>query len=348
MRYFHEERPDIAVLGAGSLLEVAVERTRMPMPVGRVESMWLGPMSFEEFLGACGAADELDTIRRFRLGARIDAPMHERLSRRQREFLFVGGMPEAVARFADNPESAAVVAIQQQLLDGYRDDFAKYATGAITLLLDLTLTQAPTLIGRKLKWVSISREHQSRETKRAAWLLQKAGVIHLVAHTDANGVPLLAEADLDVVKPLFLDVGLAGRLLGSVRRSVAQAGPERLVNEGPLAEQFIGQHLVAMGPAGEGGRPQAFYWLREGRSDNAEVDFVIALSHTVVPVEVKAGAAGTMKSLLEFVRVKHSRRAVRFDLNPPSRQTVNANGVRFELLSLPLYLVGQLQRLLNE
>lgn len=347
LRYFHEERPELAVVAAGSLLEVALERARLPMPVGRVESLWLGPMTFDEFLRAAGATEEIDVVSGFTMGGRISAPDHDRLCRRQRDFLFVGGMPEAVARFTAGAGPDDVAAVQQQLLDGYRDDFAKYATGAGALLLDLTLTQAPALVGRRLKWVSVSREHQSREIKRAAWLLARAGVIHLVPHTDGDGVPLMAQARPDVVKPLFLDVGLAGRLLGSDRRALGRAGPDRLINEGPLAEQFVGQHLVFQGPGGEGGRPQALYWLREGRSDNAEVDFVVTSGTVVIPIEVKAGKAGTMKSLIEFVRVKRSRRAVRFDLNPPSRQTLGVGGTRFELCSLPLYLVSRLPRLLE-
>jgi predicted AAA+ superfamily ATPase len=347
LRYLHEDKPEIPVIAAGSLLEVALERARFPMPVGRVESLWLGPLTFEEFLLAVNATEELDLLQRFAWGARISAPLHDRLCRRHRDFLFVGGMPEPVVQFAEGAGSEAVAAVQQQLLDGYRDDFAKYASGTAALLLDLTLTQAPALVGRKLKWVSVSREHQSREIKRAAWLLAKAGVIHLVPHTDAGGVPLMAEADPDVVKPLFIDVGLAGRLLGVDRLALGRTAAERLVNEGPLAEQFVGQHLVFQGPSGEGGRPQAFYWLREGRSDNAEVDFVVSHGRGAVPVEVKAGKAGTMKSLVEFVRAKRPKLAVRFDLNPPSRQTVTAGAVRFELRSLPLYLVGRLPDLLG-
>src|SRR5262249_18438477 len=111
--------------------------------------------------------------------------------------------------------------------------------------------------------------------------------------------------------------------------------------------QFVGQHLVFQGPGGEGGRPQAFYWLREGRSDNAEVDFLVSHGRAVLPVEVKAGKAGTMKSLLELARSKRPKKAVGCDLNPPSRQMLKADGVRLELVSLPLYMVGRLPELVG-
>jgi hypothetical protein len=344
LRYFHEDRPDVAVLGAGSLLEVALEHAKVPMPVGRIESAWLSPMSFAEYLRALSDHEAEGAVRSFKPGSRIAGPLHERLSRHQRDYLFVGGMPEAVAVFTEDRDPAAISRIQRQLLDGYRDDFAKYSSGTTTQLLDLALTRIPALIGKKLKWVSVSPDHQSREIKRAVWLLQKAGVVHLVPHTNASGAPLLADADLEVTKPLFLDVGLANRLLGSDMRELSVVQPERLVNEGPLAEQFVGQHLAAQGGGGEGGRPQAFYWLREGRAGNAEVDFVVSHGREVVPVEVKSGSAGAMKSLFAFASSHGTRRALRFDLNPPSVQTVEAHGTRFELLSLPLYLAGEAWR----
>ncbi len=109
------------MIGAGSLLEVALERARIPVPVGRVASFWLGPMTFSEFLRAGGHETELDLVETLTAGQRIAAPVHERLCRLQREFLFVGGMPEAVARFSTGGGSDAVAAIQQQLLDGFRD-----------------------------------------------------------------------------------------------------------------------------------------------------------------------------------------------------------------------------------
>src|SRR5262249_40068365 len=160
--------------------------------------------TFTEFLDAAGAQEERDAVQSFAWGDRISAPLHDRLCRRQRDFLFVGGMPAAVLRFASSGPAAEIARVQQELVDGYRDDFAKYASGPVALLLDLALTQAPALVGRKLKWVAVSRDHQSREIKRAVWLLAKAGVIHLVPHTDAGGIPLMAEAHPDIVKPLFI------------------------------------------------------------------------------------------------------------------------------------------------
>lgn len=180
-------------------------------------------------------------------------------------------------------------------------------------------------------------------------------MLAMVHHSDASGVPLAAAADPDVYKLLFLDVGLMNRLLGLDWPAVSALDERRLVNEGPLAEQFVGAELsAAMAEPGEDAR--IFYWLREGRSNNAEVDYLVARAGRVIPVEVKAGKAGALKSLHQFAAEKGAELAVRFDLRPPSVQAVETvvnhagrrRPVAYRLLSLPLYMAGELPRLLDQ
>ncbi|RLA38932.1 MAG: AAA+ family ATPase, partial [Gammaproteobacteria bacterium] len=145
---------------------------------------------------------------------------------------------------------------------------------------------------------------------------------------------------------IFMDVGIVNYLCGGRWNDMSDATALALVNEGPLAEQFVGQHLAYL----DHSKPQLHYWLREGRANNAEIDYVISQGMRILPVEVKAGASGTLKSLQQFVLEKGCEQALRFDLNPPSRMLVNAKArsgnavedVRFELLSLPLYAVESL------
>ena len=141
------------------------------------------------------------------------------------------------------------------------------------------------------------------------------------------------------------------RLCGLDWLALKDLDDRRLVNEGALAEQFVGQHLLYL----EEGRetPRLNYWLREGKSANAEVDYAIARGAWIVPVKVKAGTSGTLRSLHQFALAKGTRLAVRFDLNPPTVQSIRhqvsgtRQSVEMTLLSLPLYLVGQLGRLLD-
>ena len=194
-----------------------------------------------------------------------------------------------------------------------------------------------------------------------------ARVLSKVTHSACNGLPLQAGADPRSYKLLFMDVGLMNAVLGLGWGAIEQRDDVRLVNEGAVAEQFVGQHLAAL--LAESPNRELNYWLREGRSANAEVDFVAAFDGRVLPIEVKAGSAGRLKSLHQFVAEKlaaeqsvseqfaskgETQVAVRFDAAPPSLQTIRtrvqtgggAVDVAYRLLSLPMYLVERLPAVL--
>ncbi len=167
-------------------------------------------------------------------------------------------------------------------------------------------------------------------------------------------MPLQADLKENVYKLLFLDVGLMNAICGVGWETIQGSEATDLVNAGTSAEQFIGQHLQhLLAP-----RPnrELTYWLREGRSNNAEVDYVVELGGKIVPIEVKAGRVGTLKSLHQFVGEKAPALAVRFDASPPSLQEARAKVrtrdatrlVRYWLLSLPLYLVERLPYIVRE
>jgi hypothetical protein len=161
----------------------------------------------------------------------------------------------------------------------------------------------------------------------------------------------MADINENVYKLLFMDVGMAAYLSGLDWIALQGLDGQALINEGKLAEQFVGQHLI--NPFEQ---PRLTYWLREAKSANAEVDFVISNGNQVIPIEVKAGTSGTLKSLQQFVLNKNAALCVRFDLNPPDigqiSHSARVNGgstpVSYSLLSLPLYLVQELPRLLDE
>jgi hypothetical protein len=183
-------------------------------------------------------------------------------------------------------------------------------------------------------------------------LLEKARVCIRVVASHCSGVPLAADINEFVYKLLFLDVGLMNYLTGITWLDLNRMDEVKLINEGAVAEQFIGQHLAYKNQGKN--PPELVYWLREGRKANAEVDYVISLGADIFPIEVKAGRSGTLRSLQQFAASGKSSTAVRFDTNPPSRQEVShqvpVSGehqqVSFTLLSLPLYAVEETNRLL--
>ena len=352
LRYLHEERPDLPVVAAGSLLEFTLADHSFPMPVGRIQYMHLGPMTFGEFLAAV-EPDLLRHLRRFTLAQSLPAAAHTKLLSRQREYTLVGGMPEAVQVFCEGGALQEVTEVHRSIAETYLDDFSKYARQKDLALLQKVFRFVPRNLGRKVKYSHFSRDDRARDVRNAIELLAKARICHPVYHSHCSGLPLLAEISENDYKLLFLDVGLANHVCGNDWLTLQSMTDSQFVNEGGLAEQFIGQHLV--GQSDEIGPPRLTYWLREGKSANAEVDYVWSRGNWIVPVEVKAGTSGTLRSLQQFVLHKHPPVAVRFDLNMPSYQRIShatrtANGtdeVSYELLSLPLYAVEDLPRLVD-
>lgn len=351
LRYFYEELPELHVVAAGSLLELVLEEPPVPVPVGRIEYLHLGPMRFGEFLRAAGRQRLADFLAAWRLGEEIAPPLHQELLGWLARFLAVGGMPDAVRAFAEEGAYREAEAVKQSVLATFRDDFGKYGRRTDVGRLRKVFERLPPLVGRQFKYVHIDREERSRDLAAALRLLVQARVAHRVHHTAANGVPLGAEADERKFKLLFLDVGLTATATGLSILDLEAAEDPMLVHQGVLCEQFVGQHLLYSGPSWE--EPRLFYWRRQKPGSAAEVDYVIAIGPQVLPVEVKAGTTGRLRSLHLFLREKGRSLGLRLSSAPPSLLDTTATlpdggEVSFRLLSLPLYLVGEVRRLCGE
>ena len=351
LRYFYEDYPELPVITAGSLLEFTMSKHSFSMPVGRVEYLFLGPMTFEETLTAMKKNSLLDLLRNYQIFDIFPQSAHDQLLELQRIWLLVGGMPEAIQRFIDTNDLGEVFDVHASIIETYKDDFAKYATQVELLRLHKVFNYVAMAAGEKFKYVQVDPNEQPRDMRKAVDLLEKAQIIIKAYHTDASGLPLGATINKRIFKPFFGDCGLMNSTCGIRWISLNDLKKKEFINKGKTAEQFIAQHLAFLGRSNMS--PVLTYWLREGRSRNAEVDFVTQLGQTVVPIEVKAGKSGSLKSLQQFICQKESSLAVRFDLNTPSCQHVahslSQRGetvtVDFDLLSLPLYMVEELPRI---
>lgn len=345
LRYFYEEHGELPVIAAGSLMEFALAERRLTMPVGRVRYLHMGPMVFTEFLEALGESRLQEAVVAYEPGAELGPVVHKRLIDLLRRYYFAGGMPAAVDVLARTGKLVEVSAVHTDLVATYRDDFQKYARSRNLARMQHVLEFAARNVGTKVKYANVLRDAHSSAIRQDIELLAMARVVSKVLHTPASGLPLQADADESVYKLLFLDVGLMNAICGLTWKTLSSRSDVELVNEGAIAEQFVGQHLLEM--LADAPSRELTYWLRDGRSSNAEVDFVAAIEGRIVPIEVKAGARGSLRSLHQFVAEKHVPLAVRFDTNPPSRQTITATvqtaggamQVEYELVSLPLYLV---------
>lgn len=343
LRYFYEEIPQLHVLAAGSLLDFTLANHKFSMPVGRIEYMHLGPMSFSEFLLALDEKILLDYLSRYKLAIEIiPVSVHTKLMQLFKTYLIVGGMPEAVLKYQQTNNFIEPERIKQIILSTYKDDFAKYTTAITNNHLRLVFAKIAPLIAKQLKYSQISKEERAATIAQALELLRLAKIIYPVYHSACNGIPLGAEINSNFYKLLFLDIGLLTTQLGLTFLDLTAITEVTLINCGMLAEQFVGQHLLYSKPSYE--EPSLYYWTREKKSSQAEVDFVISFKGKVLPIEVKAGKTGTLRSLHYFLQEKELSFGVRFNSELPSITTeehklANGKKIQYKLLSLPLYLV---------
>lgn len=319
LRYFHEEMPELHVVAAGSLLDFALES--VGTPVGRVDSLHMYPLSFAEFLLAMDEdrlAQAIETVQD------IPPVAHDLLLTRLGTYLAVGGMPEAVACWLSSGDLRRCRRVLAGLAEGYRSDFGKYARRHEIKYVDLLFREVASTQGRRFVFSHVPGEYRARELAPALDLLEKAGVVHRVVQSPGSGCPLRAGARPDRFKLLFIDVGLTQVLLGLDAAGLVVDAATAITHRGALAEAFVGQEMIAYGSPWVG--RELFYWHREARGSSAEVDYLIEDRGRVVPVEVKSGGRGGLKSLRLFLEKNR-------DLSP--------FGVR--LSTLPFSVVDRLQ-----
>lgn len=290
LRYLYEELPQLHVIAAGSLLQFAIDK--VGVPVGRVTFKHIAPLTFEEFLLNSGNELFQKMLDEHDLVTPLGTALHERGLTLLSEYLAVGGMPEVVATLVEKRDYLACEKIQAEILEGFEHDFPKYALKDSNLQhVALVFKRAPHLAMQHLKFVDISRDLQAKYIRAAIDVLQKAGVLSLV-HS-ARSIQAAASFDPERYKISFLDVGLMQRATG-LTISEWIRDKYNLLKQGPITEQFVAQEISARGELAAG---ELFYWERNARGSSAEVDFLIPLRNGTIPVEVKSGTTGTLKSL---------------------------------------------------
>ena len=317
LRFFKEDYPELHVIAAGSLLEFALQ-SLPTFGVGRIHSVFMYPMTFDEFLVAMDMGGLLAMRREATVTHPLDAPFHDKLVNLFRTYLMVGGMPEAVATWRETTDFLKCQQVHQDIILTYEDDFNKYGRRVNPELLRLTLHGVCHQIGQKLTFSRISEGYRSAQIREALNLLTLAGLVIPVVATSANGVPLDAESDEKRAKYLFLDSGLLlailhldGQLGHDLIKLIMTATPQDLINKGSITEMVAGLEISRYKSPVM--RPRLFYWEKTGNSI-AEIDYLSIRSMKVLPIEIKAGTQGGMKSLWIFMREKHLNNAVRCSL----------------------------------
>lgn len=337
LRYFKEQMPNLHVIAAGSLLEFALNDANFSMPVGRVEYLFLKPLSFSEFLVATGNELLRDRLATCSLTSPPDDVLHRKALECVREYMILGGMPAVIEEYRTSKSWLNSQHEQSIILNTYRDDFGKYAKDSQLKYLQTLFDKAPGFIGENFQYTKVDSHTDPRQIRMALEKLSYAGLIAQVYAVSASGLPLLHTKNEKKFKLYFLDIGLVNRAMRLDLELLLQEDL-MLLNRGSLAEQFVAQELLAYSDRHE--PRQLFYWTREKLGSSAEVDFVIQDETMIIPLEVKAGTTGRLRSLHLFIEEKKSPIAIRISQYPLHFQE--------GILSVPLYLVKEIPRLLNE
>ncbi len=350
LRWFAEEMPELAVIAAGSLLDFTLAKHEFSMPVGRIGYLYLEPLSFEEFLDAVGQHGLRAYLEHYDWNLNIPAAIHSQLMTAIKEYLVIGGMPAAVSSWATEKAPDLVNQIHFDLLATYRDDFAKYSGRLAIDRLEDVMSSVPRQLGKKFVYKNANSDVNAASLKQALDLLSKARICHRIVSTSANGLPLGSEADERFLKVIMLDCGLCGASLGLSLHQLRSVSELSMINNGGMAEQLVGQLLRTVTQAYI--PPTLYYWQRGKKGSEAEVDYIIQHENQVIPLEVKAGTTGTLKSLHQFVKEKKKTIAIRVNSDVPSAGPVHVrdslgSSIDYTLLSIPFYLLGQLHRLIK-
>lgn len=353
LRFFKEDMPELHVVAAGSLLEFALQELPT-FGVGRIHSMFMYPMTFDEFLSANGEQLLINERNKSSVTNPLPDPLYTKLTDLFRTYLLTGGMPEAVGKWVETHDYLACQQILDDIIITYEDDFAKYKKKADPVLLRQTLRSAAVQVTQKFVYAQVGGGFQTNEVKKALEMLVLAGILIPVVHTSANGLPLGSESDRSYSKMLVLDSGLMLRLLNMTTGDISELTARiltddvsNLVNKGSVAEMVAGLELLRYRTPNI--RHELYYWQRQAKNSLAEIDYLTSYKSMVLPIEVKAGTRGGMKSLWQFMREKKLTTAIRcslenfgeFSYTDPETGDVRNVGI------CPLFAVSQLERVME-
>ena len=334
LRYFYEKKPNLHVIAAGSLLEFAL--SELPsFGVGRVRSLFMYPLSFIEFLGALNEKPLASRIQQSNSERPINPIFHEKLKVYFKKFLIIGGMPQAVKTYVAKGDLLEVQRILDDLIIAIQADFVKYKRQIPPTNIKSVFESIVKQVGTKFKYSNDLTSLTNPAIKQVINLLEMAGLVYQVTHSSSNGIPLGAEANPKKIKLLIFDTGIYQRILGLDVASLLLKDDIEVINKGNIAELFVGLELLKSNDAYE--KTALYYWHREAKNSQAEVDYVIQNHEYILPVEVKAGTKGAMQSMYLFMDEKKSRYGLRLSLE---------NFTEYEKVKvLPLYAVSNINSL---
>lgn len=339
LRYFYEQMPEIAVVAAGSLLET-IFNNKISFPVGRVDYLVVRPVSFVEFLNALGEIAALEQMSQVPL----QSFAHDKLLKLFHTYALIGGMPEIISEYSATNDLTSLAPIYNSLIASYIDDVEKYANNntqvqVIRHLIKSSWAEA----GKRIKFQGFGKSaYGSREIGESLRTLEKTLLLNLVYPTTGTRLPIIPELQKSPRLHL-LDTGLMNFSVG-IQKEIIGTNDLNTVYNGTVIEHLVGQELLAYNYQI---LTALSFWVREKATSTAEVDYVFVYNGVLVPIEVKSGTSGKLKSLHLFMDESPSSYAIRFYAGQVLfTDAVTPKGKHFQLLSLPYFLVSQLDNYL--
>jgi predicted AAA+ superfamily ATPase len=338
LRYFYEEVKDLYVIAAGSLLESILNR-HISFPVGRVEYLRMQPLSFEEFLLAIGETQAAEMLERIPLPAFA----HDKLLKLFHRYTLIGGMPEIVQLYADSQDIIQLKPVYESLIVAYMDDVEKYSSSDSQIpIIRHVIQSAFHEAGNRIKMAGFGQSnYSSKEITEAMQLLEKALLLQRIYPTTATQLPLTLNLKKSP-KLQLLDTGLVNYFSG-LQTEIFGTKDLNSIYGGRIIEHLVGQELLA---SQHSTLFKPHFWVRENKQSN--VDFVLQHGNKIIPIEVKSGATGRLRSLHEFINLADHHYAVRLyagDLKVETATTLT--GKEYRLLNLPYFLAGKLTMYLD-
>jgi len=329
LRYFYEQYPELHVVAASSFLEFDLKELSS-FGAGRIDFMYMYPMNFIEFLSARGRDNLVREIENANCKTSLIKPTHDLIIEQFRMFLILGGMPQVVHAFTSGASLGECQKILDALIGTFREDFANYRKKFPVSQISAVFDSVAAQTGKKFIFSDVSPKYAHNQLKKALNFLIISGLVIPVTQTSANALPLSSEINPKNRKMFLADTGIFQRLSGISLKDILVYNDFETINSGNIAELFAALELLKAGPSNI--QKNLYYWHRESRSSNAEVDFVLESGQNVIPVEVKRNSKGSMQSMRLFLEEKKSPFGIRTSQENFSQTQ--------DIKVIPLYAIG--------
>lgn len=337
LRYFYELAPEISVIAAGSMLETLFDKN-ISFPIGRVEYKVIRPVSFPEFLSAIGENAALEQLTQVPVAAFAQT----KLLNLFHTYALIGGMPEIVQHYATYKDLVALGPIYDSLINGYMDDVEKYAkSNAQILHIRHCIQNSFAQAGKRIKFEGFGNSaYKSREMGESLRTLEKALLMQLVYPCTSASLPMVPDIKKSP-RLQILDTGLLNYFVG-IQKEIIGTDDLNSIYQGTLIEHLIGQELLAFQ---YNALSALHFWVREKKESTAEVDYLFQYDGLIIPIEVKSGKEGTLKSLHSYMDIAPHNFAIRFYAGALNiSDAITQNGKQYKILNLPYYLGSQIEK----